>query len=80
MKRKNKNKRKLLDLSVIQAASNGDVEALGVVVKHYEGYIRKLSIRRLYDEEGLVHYCIDETLRGRLEIKLIEKVLSFKIA
>ena len=40
MKRKNKNKRKLLDLSVIQAASNGDVEALGVVVKHYEGYIR----------------------------------------
>ena len=79
MKRKNKNKRKLLDLSVIQAASNGDVEALGVVVKHYEGYIRKLSIRRLY-EEGQVHYCIDETLRGRLEIKLIEKVLSFKIA
>lgn len=80
MKRKSKNKRKLLELSVIQAASNGDVEALAAVVKHYKGYIRKLSIRRLYDEGGQVHYCIDETLRGRLEIKLIEKVLSFKIA
>lgn len=80
MKRKSKNKRKLLELSVIQAASNGDVEALDAVVKHYEGYIRKLSVRRLYDEAGQIHYCVDETLRSRLEMKLIEKVLSFKIA
>lgn len=77
---KRKNNRKLLALSVIQAASNGDVEAMNVVVKHYEGYIRKLSVRRLYDEEGQVHYCVDETLKERLEMKLIEKVLSFKIA
>lgn len=80
MKMKRKNNRKLLALSVIQAASNGDVEAMNVVVKHYEGYIRKLSVRRLYNEEGQVHYCVDETLKERLEMKLIEKVLSFKIA
>ena len=35
MKRKKiRIREKLLDLSVIQAASNGNVEALGVVVKH----------------------------------------------
>ena len=75
-----KSKRKLLTLDVIRAASKGDYEAMDVVLRHYEGYILKLSIRRMYDEEGQLHYYVDETLKGRLETKLIEKVLDFKIA
>lgn len=43
-------------------------------------YIIKLSIRKLYDESGQVHYCIDETLRRRLETKLITKILAFEVA
>lgn len=70
---------KLLPFHVIKAASEGDVEAINAVLKHYERYIAKLSTRRLYDEYGQPHYCVDENLRRRLETKLITKVLSFRI-
>lgn len=56
------------------------MEAINEVVDHYEGYIIKLSIRKMYDEYGQIHYCIDETLRRRLETRLITKVLEFNIA
>lgn len=79
MKRR-KNKNKVLNLTTILAASEGDIEAMGIVLKHYERYILKLSTRQLYDEEGYQHYCVDKTLKDRLEAKLIAKVLSFKIA
>ena len=52
-----KSKRKLLTLDVIRAASKGDYEAMDIVLRHYEGYILKLSIRHMYDEEGQLHYC-----------------------
>lgn len=58
----------------------GDVSAINAMLKHYEGYIIKLSTRKLYDESGQVHYCIDETLRRRLETKLITKILAFEVA
>lgn len=48
--------------------------------QHYEGYIITLSTRKLYDEGGQVHYCVDETLRRRLETKLITKILDFEVA
>jgi len=70
----------LLPFHVIEAASTGDTEAIQAVLKHYEGYIIKLSTRKLYDESGQVHYCIDETLRRRLETKLITKILAFEVA
>jgi hypothetical protein len=79
MKLKNKcsGKTKLLSFPIIKAASEGDAEAIRLVLKHYEGYIAALSTRRMYDEYGQVHYCVDETLRRRLETKLITKTLSF---
>ena len=42
-----KSKRKLLTLDVIRAASKGDYEAMDIVLRHYEGYILKLSIRHM---------------------------------
>ena len=50
------------------------------VLKHYEGYIAALATRKLYDECGNPHYCVDETLRRRLETKLITKILAFEVA
>ena len=32
----------------------------------------------MYDEGGRLHYCVDETLRRRLETKLITKILAFE--
>ena len=69
----------LLPFQLIKAASEGDIAAINTVLKHYEGYIIRLSTRKLYDEDGQLHYCVDETLRRRLETKLITKVLGFKV-
>ena len=80
MEQKNKQteERNLLPFHIIKAAAEGDVEAIHAVLAHYEGYIAKLSTRKMYDEFGQVHYCVDETLRRRLETKLIAKTLAFR--
>ncbi len=75
----NQNNVRLLPFSVIQKAAGGNVEAINAVLKHYEGYIAKLSMRELYDEYGNPHLCVDEELRRRLETKLITKILTFRV-
>ena len=72
-------KEMLLPVSVIVAASKGDIEAMGRVLKHYDRYILKLSLRPIYDEYGNKSMQIDETIRQRLQTKLIEAVLKFKV-
>ena len=49
---KSRNEENLLPFHIIKAASEGDVSAINAVLKHYEGYIIKLSTRKLYDESG----------------------------
>ena len=68
----------LLPFHIIKAASEGDVMAINEVLKHYEGYIITLSTRKMYDEGGQLHFCVDETLRRRPETKLITKILAFE--
>ncbi|MBQ3544641.1 MAG: helix-turn-helix domain-containing protein [Lachnospiraceae bacterium] len=70
----------LLPFPVILAASQGDAEAIGKVLEHYDGYIITLSTRTLYDEKGAPHICVDEGIRRRLQTKLIAAVLNFNIA
>ena len=72
-------KSRLLPFPVIEKAAGGDVEAINAVLKHYEGYIAKLSLRELHDECGNAHLCVDEELRRRLETKLITKILTFRV-
>lgn len=69
----------LLPYCIIELAASGDVDAINIVLKHYEGDIAELAIRKFYDECNNVHYCVDETLRRRLETKLITKILDFKV-
>ncbi len=71
---------KLLPYATILAATQGDPEAVAAVLRHYEGYIARLSLRRLYDGHGNVYLCVDETMRHRLELKLIAGLLSFRAA
>lgn len=77
---KTMNESNLLPFHIIVAASEGDIVAINQVLEHYEGYIAALSTRKLMDEYGQTHYCVDETLRRHLETKLITKILQFKIA
>ena len=67
-----------LPLGVFNAAARGDSGALRAILNHYEGYIRALSIVRLYDDEGRPYLFIDEELRRDLELRLISKVMGFK--
>jgi hypothetical protein len=67
----------MLPFSVIEAAVGGDVDALNAVLSHYAAYIIVLSVKRVYDEYGNQRLYIDETLRRRLETKLITKILTF---
>ena len=69
----------LLPFETIKEATKGDVDAVEEVLKHYDGYIDNLSRRKMYDEYGNVHYCVDKTLRDRLEAKLLKTILEFKI-
>ena len=72
-------KHALLPFSVIEAATGGNVDAINAVLKHYEGYIAALATRRLYDENGVPHLCVDEEKRKMLEIKLITRILDFEL-
>ena len=76
MKQPTVNGRELLPLSVIDAARSGDAEAMEQVLRYYEGYIFKLCTRTLYDEDGYPHVCVDEYMKRRLEIKLIQSIVS----
>lgn len=69
----------LLPFHIIKAATEGDVEAINAVLRHYEGYIASLSTRKLFDTYGKLYYYVDETLRRRLETKLITKILDFEL-
>ena len=68
---------KLLSFHIIQAASKGDAALMDAVLKHYKKYIMSLCTRRLFDEFRQPYYCVDETLRQRLETRLIERTLKF---
>lgn len=70
----------LLPFNVISAASNGDTDAICAILKHYEGYIAKLSTRTLRDEDGNTYLYVDEEMRNRLKIRLIARTLAFNVA
>ena len=71
---------RLIPLSVIYEAMNGDEIAIHAVVSHYRGYIRFLSRRPCRDVLGFEHLYVDEDMQRRLESKLIYAVITnFKI-
>lgn len=78
-KDKKDNDLRLLPFCVIEAATKGDILAIHKVLNHYEGYIRRLSVRRIKDESGSIRYCVDETLRQHLQSKLLVTILNFQM-
>lgn len=57
----------------------GNTEAINQILHHYRGYITKRSLRLMKDEYGNQSMVVDEVLRGRMETRLITKILSFEI-
>ena len=79
MEKKYKFQNRLLSYETIKSATEGDVDAVQEVLKHYDSYINTLARRKMYDEYGQIHYCVDETLKRRLQTKLLINTLNFKI-
>nr|WP_319487774.1 helix-turn-helix domain-containing protein [uncultured Caproiciproducens sp.] len=69
----------LLPFPVIAAAAGGDAMAINLILKHFEGYIAKLSTKQYYDEYGNSHLFVDDDRRRRLETKLITQILNFEV-
>ena len=69
----------LVPYPVILAATKGDPDAMKIVLQHYQSYIAYLSMKKIRDENGNTYWGIDEDLRERLQAKLMQAVLNFKI-
>ena len=59
---------KHIPFAVIVAATNGDETAIQEILNFYDGYISKLSLRKLYDEYGNVYMVVDSELKGRIQV------------
>ena len=71
---------RLIPLSIIYEAMNGDELAISAVISHYRWFIRFLSRRPCRDTLGFEHLYVDEDMQRRLESKLIHAVITnFKI-
>ncbi|MBE6881202.1 MAG: helix-turn-helix domain-containing protein [Ruminococcaceae bacterium] len=75
----NRDDKVLLPLPIILSANAGEPEAMNIVLSHYEKYITYLSVRRFRKRDGYTYYGVDEDVRIRLQSRLIEAVLKFKI-
>lgn len=78
MKSKNDLSCYLDPLFIVYSAISGDVEVVNIVLKSYTFYINKLSLRIIYDIDGVPHKVVDKYMRRRLETKLIADVIIQK--
>ena len=67
------------EFETIQAAIEGDAEAINQVLSYFQPFINSECKREYKDEFGIVHYVADEYMKRRMETKLITKILDFKI-
>lgn len=49
------------------------------MLKHYDAYISKASLRPLYDEYGNIYIAVDTELKGRIRTALMEMILKFEV-
>ena len=71
---------RLIPMSIIYKAMDGDELAISAVIAHYRGYIRFLSQRSCRDALGFEHLYVDEDMQRRLEAKLIYAIVTgFKV-
>ena len=71
--------RALVPYPILAAAAQGDVLAMEAVLDHYSSYIAALSTRSYFDRYGDVEFYVDEIIRQRVKVKLITKVLTFRV-
>ena len=63
-------------MEVIEAARAGDPLAMERILQYYDGYIKKICTRTLYDKDGVSYRGIDEYMKHRLQAKLSEAIVN----
>lgn len=58
---------------------DGDPEVINHILKYYKAYITKRSLILMKEEYKRQNIVVDEVLRGRMETRLITKILAFEI-
>ena len=76
---KSKKHREMPEFGTIQAAIEGDAEAINQILSYFQPFINSECKRKYKDEYGRIHYVPDEYMKRRLETKLITKILNFEI-
>lgn len=76
---KSKKHREPPEFEVIQAAIEGDAEAINQILAYFQPFINNECKREFKDEFGRVYYVVDEYMKRRMETKLITKILDFEI-
>jgi hypothetical protein len=56
-----------------------DETAIQEILDFYDGYISKLSLRKLYDEYGNVYMVVDSELKGRIQAAVMDMIANFEI-
>ena len=70
---------KHIPFAVIVSAKNGAETAIQEILDFYDGYISKLSLRKLYDEYGNVYMVVDSELKGRIQAAVMDMIANFEI-
>lgn len=60
--------------TVISAAADGDVMAIEKILKHYDAYICKASLRPLYDEYGNIYIGVFIEIEKELQLWYIVNI------
>lgn len=69
----------LLSFDIIAKSAKSDIESIKEVLRHFSGYIAKMSVKKTYDNFGNVKYIVDQDISKRIENKLVSKILLFRI-
>lgn len=69
--------REQLDERTVLEAISGDPTAIMKILKIYEPYINKLSLRAVVTEKGECIQLVDETVKKTLETSLIAAIMKF---
>lgn len=79
MKKRSEKQLHMLDVSTILSAQKGDAESIALVLSHYQNYICRFALQKVYDEQGSVSVHVDEFFRRSLETKLMEAILKYHV-
>ena len=69
---------KRVPFDILAAAKEGDGEAVDIVSRHFEDFIRSSSNNFYIDANGIPHEFFDDELFYRGEYALLKAILQFK--